>query len=313
MSTTVEAAVEIRPFHVTMSDEALEDLRRRIAATNWPEQETVADQSQGVPLAMMHDLARHWMTDYDWRICEGKLNELPQFMTEIDGLDIHFIHVASQHEDALPLIVNHGWPGSIIEQLKTIHPLTDPTAHGASAQDAFHLVIPVAARLWVLWEADRHGWGPGRMGRAWAELMQRLGYDHYVAQGGDWGAFVADQMGLQAPEGLLAIHTNMPATVPADVDKASLAGEPPPAGLSAEAWRAYKEDPDVQASTTPEDGHAPPDPVRDADSPVGLAAWLLDHNTLTGSRPGLTAALGDDERWGQLTATRSSTTSRSTG
>jgi pimeloyl-ACP methyl ester carboxylesterase len=226
MSSTVETASEIRPFQVEVPDEALEDLRRRVAATNWPEKETVADQSQGVPLAMIQKLARYWGTDYDWRTCEAKLNALPQFITEIDGLDIHFIHVRSPHEDALPLIVSHGWPGSIIEQLKLIEPLTDPTAHGGAAEDAFHLVIPSMPGYGFSGKPTSTGWGPERMARAWADLMQRLGYARYVAQGGDWGAFVVDQMGLQAPEGLLAIHTNMAATVPADVDKASLAGDP---------------------------------------------------------------------------------------
>jgi pimeloyl-ACP methyl ester carboxylesterase len=230
MSGTVETAVEIRPFRVDIPDEALDDLRRRIGATNWPDRETVSDQSQGVPLAMIQKLASHWMTDYDWRTCEAQLNALPQFMTEIDGLDIHFIHVRSRHEDALPLIVNHGWPGSIVEQLKIIDRLTDPTAHGGAAEDAFHVVIPSMPGYGFSGKPTGTGWGPERMGRAWAELMPRLGYTSYVAQGGDWGAFVVDQMGLQAPEGLLAIHSNMPATVPADIDKASLAGEPPPAG-----------------------------------------------------------------------------------
>jgi len=180
----------------------LEDLRRRIAATNWPEKETVADQSQGVPLAMIQKLARYWATDYNWRRCETQLNALPHFMTEIDGLDMHFIHARSRHEDALPLVVNHGWPGSVIEQLKIIDPLTDPTAHGASASDAFHLVIPSMPGYGFSGKPASTGWGPERMGRAWAELMGRLGYTRYVAQGGDWGAFVVDQMGLQAPEGI---------------------------------------------------------------------------------------------------------------
>ena len=284
MSGTVETAVEIRPFHVDIPDEAQEDLRGRIAATNWPEQETVADQSQGVPLAIIQKLARYWMTDYDWRKCEAKLNALPQFITEIDGLDIHFIHVRSQHEDALPLIVNHGWPGSIIEQLKIIERLTDPTAHGGSAEDAFDVVIPSMPGYGFSGKPRETGWGPERMGRAWAELMQRLGYSRYVAQGGDWGAFVVDQMGLQAPAGLLAIHTNMPATVPADGDKASVAGDPPPSGLSAEERRAYEQ----LLRTYKQVEYArymaarPQTLYGIADSPVGLAAWLLDHNDADG-------------------------------
>jgi pimeloyl-ACP methyl ester carboxylesterase len=284
MTSIVETAAEIRPFHVDISDEALEELRRRVAATQWPEKETVADESQGVPLATMQKLARYWETEYDWRRCEEQLNGLPQFITEIDGLDIHFIHVRSQHEEALPLIVNHGWPGSIIEQLKIIDPLTDPTAHGASASDSFHVVIPSMPGYGFSGKPTEPGWGPERMGRAWAELMKRLGYTRYVAQGGDWGAFVVDQMGLQAPEGLLAIHTNMPATVPADVDKASLAGEPPPAGLSAEERRAY----DGLIRTYGQVEYARMMAARPqtlygiADSPVGLAAWLLDHNDADG-------------------------------
>src|SRR5215208_7064485 len=223
--------IAIRAFQVDVPEAELTELRRRINATNWPERETVADDSQGVPLATMQQLARHWATEYDWRRCEAELNALPQFITEIDGLDIHFIHVRSQHEDALPLVINHGWPGSIIEQLKLIDRLTDPTAHGASAEDAFHLVIPSMPGYGFSGKPTDTGWGPERMGRAWAELMKRLGHSRYVAQGGDWGAFVVDQMGLQAPDGLLAIHTNMPATVPPDVDTALQAGNPPPPGL----------------------------------------------------------------------------------
>jgi pimeloyl-ACP methyl ester carboxylesterase len=284
MSGTVKTTTEIRPFRVDIPDEALDDLRRRIAATQWPEKETVADQSQGVPLAMIQELARYWATDYDWRRCEAKLNALPQFMTEIDGLDLHFIHVRSQHEDALPLVVNHGWPGSIIEQLKLIDPLTNPTAQGASAADAFHVVIPSMPGYGFSGKPTSPGWGPERMGRAWAALMGRLGYDRYVAQGGDWGAFVVDQMGVQAPAGLLAIHTNMPATVPADVDRASLAGDPPPDGLSAEERRAY----DQLLRTYGQVEYArymaarPQTLYGIADSPVGLAAWLLDHNDADG-------------------------------
>ena len=284
VQTPTAAATAIQPFTVDVPEEQLAELRRRIAATRWPEAETVSDESQGVRLATIQELARYWMTEYDWRACEARLNALPQFITEIDGLDIHFIHVRSQHEDALPLVVNHGWPGSIIEQLKIIDRLTDPTAHGGDAEDAFHVVIPSMPGYGFSGKPTTTGWGPERMGRAWAVLMQRLGYDRYVAQGGDWGAFVVDQMGLQAPEGLLAIHTNMPATVPADVDRASLAGEPPPAGLSTEERRAYE-----QLLRTYEQveyarmmAARPQTLYGIADSPVGLAAWLLDHNDADG-------------------------------
>jgi pimeloyl-ACP methyl ester carboxylesterase len=281
---SVTTASEIRPFDVDIPAEALDDLRRRIAATQWPEKETVADQSQGVPLATMQELARHWATHYDWGKCEEKLNALPQFITEIDGLDIHFVHVRSRHEDALPLIVNHGWPGSIVEQLKIVEPLTDPTAHGASASDAFHLVIPSMPGYGFSGKPTSTGWGPERMGRAWAELMERLGYTRYVAQGGDWGAFVVDQMGLQAPAGLLAIHTNMPATVPADVDAALQVGDEPPPGLSAEERRAYEQlDRTFKQVEYARYMAARPQTLYGiADSPVGLAAWLLDHNDAHG-------------------------------
>jgi len=281
MSTTVEAATAIRPFEVEITEEALADLRRRIAATQWPEKETVGDSSQGVPLALVQELARYWATDYDWRKVEAQLHALPQFMTEIDGLDIHFIHVKSPHEHALPLIVNHGWPGSIIEQLKIIGRLTDPTAHGGTAADAFDVVIPSMPGYGFSGKPTSTGWGPERMGRAWAELMNRLGYTNYVAQGGDWGAFVVDQMGLQAPAGLLAIHTNYAGAVPADVYEVLLAGGPAPSGLSAEERRAFE-----QLDTTFKQKVAyakymaarPQTLYGIADSPVGLAAWLLDHD-----------------------------------
>ena len=285
----------IRPFEVDVPDEELVDLRRRIAATQWPERETVADDSQGVQLATMQKLAAYWGTEYDWRACEAKLNAFPQFITEIDGLDIHFIHVRSEHEDALPIVVNHGWPGSIVEQLKIIERLTDPEAHGGGAADAFHVVIPSMPGYGFSGKPTSTGWGPERMGRAWATLMSRLGYDAYVAQGGDWGAFVVDQMGVQAPAGLLAIHTNMPATVPADVDRASLAGDPPPAHLSAEERRAY----DQLIRTYGQVEYARMMAARPqtlygiADSPVGLAAWLLDHNDADGQPAAAVAAALD--------------------
>src|SRR5687767_14502432 len=281
----------IRPFRVNVPEEELTELRRRITATRFPEKETVKDFSQGVPLATMQKLARYWATEYDWRKVEARLNAVPNFLTEIDGLDIHFIHARSQHEDALPLIVNHGWPGSIIEQLKLIDPLTNPTAHGGSAADAFDVVIPSMPGYGFSGKPTSTGWGPERMGRAWAELMKRLGYTRYVAQGGDWGAFVVDQMGLQAPAGLLAIHTNMPATVPADVDKALQAGGPPPSGLSAEERRAYEQ----LVRTFKQVDYArlmasrPQTLYGIADSPVGLAAWLLDHNDADG-QPAATVA-----------------------
>ncbi len=283
----------IRPFTFRAPQAKLDDLRRRIKATQWPEKETVADTSQGVPLATMRELANYWAGGYDWRKVEAKLNALPQFITQIDGLDIHFIHVRSKHADALPLVINHGWPGSIIEQLKLIDPLVNPTAHGASASDAFHVVIPSMPGYGFSGKPTSTGWGPERMGRAWAELMKRLGYTQYVAQGGDWGAFVVDQMGLQAPPGLLAIHTNMPATVPADVDKALLAGAPAPSGLSAEERRAYEQLVRTfkQVDYARLMGSRPQTLYGIADSPVGLAAWLLDHNDAD-DQPAATVASG---------------------
>jgi pimeloyl-ACP methyl ester carboxylesterase len=281
MTQEAREEVAVRPFRIDVPEEDLVDLRRRIAATQWPEKETVADESQGVQLATMQELARHWATDYDWRKCEAKLKALPHFITEIDGLDIHFIHVRSNHENALPLIVTHGWPGSIIEQLKIIGPLTDPTAHGGSAEDAFHLVIPSMPGYGFSGKPTATGWGPERMASAWAELMKRLGYTRYVAQGGDWGAFVVDQMGLQTPEGLLAIHTNLPGIVPADVYTAILAGDPPPSGLSTEERRAYEQ---LDITFQQRVAYAkymvarPQTLYGIADSPVGLAAWLLDHD-----------------------------------
>jgi pimeloyl-ACP methyl ester carboxylesterase len=269
----------IRPFQFTASEEALGHLRQRIAATRWPEKETVIDESQGVRLATMQALAHYWQTDYNWRKVEAKLNALPQFVTTIDGLDIHFIHVRSKHPNAMPIIVTHGWPGSIIEQLKIIGPLTDPTAYGGKAEDAFDVVIPSMPGYGFSGKPTTTGWGPERIARAWAELMNRLGYRRYVAQGGDWGAFVVDYMGVQAPPGLLGIHTNMPGAVPADIDKATLAGEEAPSGLSAEEERAYK-----QLIYTYKHvaiyqlmASRPQTLYGLVDSPVGLAAYLLDH------------------------------------
>lgn len=289
------ASDSIRPFTVDIPQEEITELRQRIAATQWPDRETVADSSQGVQLATIQKLAQYWATDYDWRKGEAKLNAYPQFITEIDGLDIHFIHVRSKHENALPLIVTHGWPGSIIEQLKIIDPLTNPTAHGANASDAFDVVIPSMPGYGFSGKPTTTGWGPERMGRAWAELMKRLGYTRYVAQGGDWGAFVVDQMGLQAPAGLLGIHTNMPATVPADIDKAAQAGAPPPSGLSADEKHAYEQ----LVATFKQVAYArlmasrPQTLYGIADSPVGLAAWLLDHNDAGGQPAAAVAAALD--------------------
>ena len=272
-------AEAIRPFHIDVPEADLADLRRRISATWWPDRETVADDSQGVPLATLQELARYWATDYNWRKVEAKLNALPQFITEIDGLDIHFIHVRSKHDNALPLIVTHGWPGSIIEQLKIIDPLTNPTAHGASASDAFHLVIPSMPGYGFSARPTATGWGPDRIARAWITLMKRLGYTQFVAQGGDWGAVISDLMAEQAPPELLGIHVNLPQTVPADIGMALKAGDPPPAGLSEDERRAYQQ----LKGNTPHVtyllfmGTRPQTLTGLTDSPVGLAAWLLDH------------------------------------
>jgi pimeloyl-ACP methyl ester carboxylesterase len=284
MPAHLAAAVDgsaIRPFHVNFPEQALVDLRRRINATIWPDRETVKDPSQGVQLATIQKLARYWATDHDWRKVEARLNALPQFITEIDGLDIHFIHVRSKHENALPMIVTHGWPGSVIEQLKIIDPLTNPTAHGGGASDAFHLVIPSLPGHGFSGKPTAPGWTPVTIARAWATLMQRLGYNRYVAQGGDWGNAVSEVMALQRPPGLLGIHTNMAATVPADVSKALSVGGPPPAGLSADEKHAWDQLDDFYRhglAYAQEMSNRPQTLYGIADSPVGLAAWMLDHD-----------------------------------
>jgi pimeloyl-ACP methyl ester carboxylesterase len=284
MSVRTEKAADataIRPFTIDTSEEDLDDLRARIAATRWPEKETVEDQSQGPRLATMQALARYWAEEYDWRECEEKLKALPHFITEIDGLDIHFIHVRSDHDDALPLIVTHGWPGSIIEQLKIIDPLTNPTAHGASAVDAFHLVIPSMPGYGFSGKPAETGWGPDHIARAWAELMRRLGYDRYVASGGDWGGQIVDLMGAQAPPGLVGIHTNFPGAVRSDVAAAVQSGGPAPSGLDDEETRLYEKLKDFFATDVAyalEMGTHPQALYGIADSPVGLAAWMLDHD-----------------------------------
>ncbi len=270
----------IRPFKVNVPEAELAELRRRINATRWPERETVTDESQGVPLAMIQELARYWATDHDWRKCEAKLNALPQFITEIDGLDIHFIHVRSKHENALPLIVTHGWPGSVIEQLKIIDPLTDPTAHGASATDAFHLVIPSLPGYGFSGKPTTTGWGPAQIARAWVVLMKRLGYPQFASQGGDWGGAITNVMGEQAPPELLGIHVNFVATIPPDVAKALQCGDPPLSSLSEEERRAYGQLQILYAKRRAYAqimGTRPQTLCGFADSPVGLAAWLLDH------------------------------------
>jgi pimeloyl-ACP methyl ester carboxylesterase len=279
-SPQAPTANAIRPFDFRASDEALTDLRRRIQATRFPEKETVTDQSQGVPLATIKEVARYWATEYDWRKVEARMNAYPHFVTSIDGLDIHFIHVRSRHPNALPLIVNHGWPGSIIEQLKLVEPLTNPTAHGGKASDAFDVVIPSMPGYGFSGKPTSTGWGPERIARAWDVLMKRLGYTQYVAQGGDWGALVVDVMGAQAPTGLLGIHTNMARVVPPDIDKAALAGAPAPSGLSAEERSAYDHLSFFYKHVYYAFymGSRPQTLTGLADSPVFLASFMIDHD-----------------------------------
>jgi pimeloyl-ACP methyl ester carboxylesterase len=277
---TTPAAVTIHPFRISIPDTALADLRRRLAQARLPEKETVGDFSQGVPLRTIQQLLRYWQTDYDWRKVEARLNAVPNFITEIDGLDIHFIHVRSAHENALPLIVSHGWPGSIVEQLKLIEPLTNPTAHGGTAADAFHVVIPSMPGYGFSGKPTSPGWSAGRIARAWDLLMKRLGYTRYVAQGGDWGAIVVELMGALAPNGLLGIHSNMPNVVPPEIDAAALAGKPVPDGLAADETHAYE-----QLAAFYKNvyyaffmGTRPQTLAALADSPIGLATFMIDHD-----------------------------------
>jgi pimeloyl-ACP methyl ester carboxylesterase len=289
MSSAAETAVEIRPFQVDIPEEELDDLRRRIAATRWPERETVADQSQGVQLATIQALASYWSTEYDFGRLEARLNAFPHFITEIDGLDIHFIHVRSPHENALPLIITHGWPGSIIEMLNVIGPLSDPVAHGGDAADAFSVVVPSLPGYGFSGKPTGTGWDPVHIADAWITLMKRLGYARFVAQGGDWGAQITDVMGAKAPPELLGIHSNMPGTVPPEISKILAshvlgAGDPPPSGLSPDEQRAYDR---LNFLFTKGLGYSQEMGLRPqtlyglADSPVALAAWMLDHDALS--------------------------------
>ena len=287
MSTSTQAkgtatmSDAIRPFRFEAPEAELTELRRRIKATRWPERETVTDASQGVQLATIQALARYWATDYDWRKIEAKLNALPNFITEIDGLDIHFIHVRSKDENALPLIVTHGWPGSIVEQMKIIDPLTNPTAHGGTASDAFHLVIPSMPGYGYSGKPSTTGWDVAHIARAWVVLMKRLGYTKFVAQGGDWGAVITEQMGVQAPPELLGIHTNMPGIFPTDIDKAAASGAPAPSGLAADEKVAYERLQFVYQKGIAygyQMGLRPQTLYGIADSPVGIAGYFLDHD-----------------------------------
>ena len=279
-SASAEAAAAIRPFRIDVPEQDLADLRRRLAATRWPDKETVADDSQGVPQAMLQELVRYWQTEYDWRKVEARLNALPQFITEIDGLDVHFIHVRSKHDNALPLIVTHGWPGSVIEQLKIIDPLTNPTAHGGGASDAFDLVIPSMPGYGFSGKPTVTGWDPTHIARAWIVLMKRVGYTRFVAQGGDWGSPVSNEMAKLAPPEVLGIHVNLPGVVPPEIIKALQCGDPPPTGLSVDEKHAFEQ---LQLSFAKRRAYAQIMGTRPqtlsglADSPAGLAAWLLDH------------------------------------
>ena len=307
MSSAVGTAVEIRSFHVEVPEDQLEDLRRRIAATRWPEKETVGDLSQGVQLATIKALAKYWETEYDFGRLEARLKAFPHFITEIDGLDIHFIHVESPHENALPLVITHGWPGSIVEMLDVIGPLSDPTAHGGSADDAFHVVVPSMPGYGFSAKPEDAGWNVARIARANAELMHRLGYTRYVAQGGDWGALITEVMGAQAPDGLIGIHTNMPGALPPGIAKVIAsnvlgAGDPAPTDLSAEEQRAYDRLSFLYTKGLGyalEMGNRPQTLYGLADSPIALAAWMLDHDAW--SLADITRAFVDGQPVGNLT------------
>ena len=302
----------IRPFQSSFAESELTELRRRINGTRWPEKETVADASQGVQLATMEQLARYWANEYDWRKCEARLNAQPQFITEIDGLDIHFIHVRSKHDNALPLIVTHGWPGSIVEQMKIIDPLTNPTAHGGTASEAFHLVIPSMPGYGYSGKPTTTGWDVAHIARAWIVLMKRLGYTKFVAQGGDWGAVITEQMGVQAPPELLGIHTNMPGIFPDDIDKAASSGAPAPSGLSADEKVAYERLQFVyqkgiaygyQMGLRPQTLYG----IAIRPSALRLIFWIMTRAAMSSSRASLTDSLRAS------LATTFSTTSRSPG
>ena len=307
MSSTVGTATEIRPFHVDVPEEDLVELRRRIQATRWPEKEPVDDLSQGVQLATVQALARYWGTEYDFRRLEARLNAFPQFMTEIDGLDIHFIHLRSPQENALPIVITHGWPGSVVEMLNVAGPLADPSAHGGSTGDAFHVVIPSMPGYGFSAKPDETGWDVARIARAWTELMKRLGYTRFVAQGGDWGALITEVMGAQAPPELLGVHTNMPGALPPGISKAIAsnvlgASDPAPAGLSAEEQRAYDRLSFLYTKGIGyalEMGNRPQTLYGFADSPIALAAWMLDHDAW--SLADITRAFVDGQPVGNLT------------